>query len=519
MRQRRLTLTRRPDIVLLVLDTQRLDRLSCYGQSLETSPYLDELANDSTLFRQAVSAAQWTVPSHASMFTGLYPSDHTMFHASSVLPASLTTLAERLGDSDYFTAAYCNNPLLGVVNNGLRRGFYSFLNYGGLMTSRPNQIGVPKGPIDRYRQQFKRLLATLLSTTQDAFARSDFLLDFSFSPLMVPLWQSALSFKGNTGKALNDTAHLLIERKGIDENQPIFSFINLMGTHMPYHPPLRFVERFAPHVARDKAAQRYLRRFNGDVFGYLAPLSSALDEEQKATLDGMYNAEVAYQDELVGAFLQKLRSSGRLDSTLLIVCADHGEHLGEKKLIGHSLLLYNELVHVPLMIRDPAGDLPRGKTIDHVVSTRRIFQTVLTAAGIASESEQAFTLAQSLSSDPDHSMVFSEGVTPQNALSLLQRRRPDLVRERELDKPHRAIWQGWHKLIQTGEDELQLYHVFDDPYENFDLHDSLPEQAELLHEYLQAFVQHADLPTLAGEEADYDDPEVYRRLHNLGYLE
>ena len=146
----------RPDIVLLVLDTQRRDRLSCYEQQIDTSPYLDELADDSTLFRQAISAAQWTVPSHASMFTGLYPSDHTMYHASSVLPASLTTLAERLRDGDYFTAAYCNNPLLGVVNNGLRRGFYSFLNYGGLMTSRPNQIGIPKGPIDRYRQQFKR---------------------------------------------------------------------------------------------------------------------------------------------------------------------------------------------------------------------------------------------------------------------------------------------------------------------------------------------------------------------------
>lgn len=509
----------RPDIVLLVLDTQRRDRLSCYGQQIDTSPYLDELADDSTLFRQAISAAQWTVPSHASMFTGLYPSDHTMYHASSVLPASLTTLAERLRDGDYFTAAYCNNPLLGVVNNGLRRGFYSFLNYGGLMTSRPNQIGIPKGLIDRYRQQFKRLLATTLSTIQDGFARSDALLDFSFSPLMVPLWQSALSFKGNTGKALNDAARLLIERKGVNENQPIFSFINLMGTHMPYHPPVRFIERYAPHVQRNKAAQHYLRRFNSDVFGYLAPLSSVLDEEQKATLDGMYNAEVAHQDELVGAFVKKLRSSGRLDRTLLIVCADHGEHLGEKKLIGHSLLLYNELVHVPLMIRDPDGDLPRGTTVEHVASTRRIFHTVLTAAGIATETERAFTLAQSASSDPDQDTVFSEGVTPENALSLLRRRRPDLVRERELDKPHRAVWKGWHKLIETDDDDFQLYHIFDDPYENVNLYDILPEQVKTLHEYLQAFVKHTDFPTPAAEDADYDDPEVYRRLHNLGYLE
>ena len=67
-------MTTRPDIVLLVLDTQRIDRLSCYGCELETSPHIDELASDSTLFHCAVAPAQWTIPSHASMFTGVYPS-------------------------------------------------------------------------------------------------------------------------------------------------------------------------------------------------------------------------------------------------------------------------------------------------------------------------------------------------------------------------------------------------------------------------------------------------------------
>ena len=86
----------RPDIVLLVLDTQRRDRISCYGYQRETTPQLDGLAADATVFNHAVSTAQWTVPSHASMFTGLYPSDHNMYHASSVLSASLETLAGRL---------------------------------------------------------------------------------------------------------------------------------------------------------------------------------------------------------------------------------------------------------------------------------------------------------------------------------------------------------------------------------------------------------------------------------------
>src|SRR5205807_3867392 len=137
-----------------------------------------------------------------------------------------------------------------------------------------------------------------------------------------------------------------------------------------------------------------------DVFGWYAPLASIMDDDEKITLDGMYNAEVATQDEHLGTFLKKLRASGRLDKTLLIVCADHGEHLGEKRLIGHSLSLYNELVRVPLIILDPGSDLPRPTTVEHFLSTRRIFHTALAAAHLAGETAEALTLPQRSTTDP-----------------------------------------------------------------------------------------------------------------------
>ncbi len=513
-------MTTRPDIVLLILDTQRLDRLSCYGCAVETSPYLDDFAADSTLFECAVASAQWTIPSHASMFTGVYPSTHNTIQSFSVLPDTLPTLAERLRDGGYFTAAFCNNPLVGVVNNGLRRGFLSFLNYSGLMTSRPNQAGVNRNLYDRYRQVFKGLLADTISSMQDVFARSDFLLNLSFSPLMVPLWQTALSFKGNTGKSLNDAARLLIERKDIDEEQPIFSFINLMGVHMPYHPSQQYMERFAPHMLQSKQAQRYLRHFNSDVFGWYAPLSGRMDELDKVTLDGMYNAEVATQDELVGAFFKKLSESGRLDHTLVIVCADHGEHLGEKRLVGHSLSLYNELVRVPLIIRDPGNDLHRGTTVEHFVSTRRIFHTALAAAKLADETEKVLSLAQSSTSDPDRGTVFSEGVPPRNVVKMLYQHRPLETEELGCDQTRRAVWSDTHKLIQTGENRLELYSALDDPTESLNLRDILPERVEILQEHLQTFVSHSGVMVPSREQADgFDDPEVLRRLRDLGYIE
>ncbi|MGB3494368.1 MAG: sulfatase, partial [Elainellaceae cyanobacterium] len=489
---------------------------------LETSPNLDALAADATRFESAVSAAQWTVPSHASMFTGLYPSAHQVLQSYSVLPDELTTLAERLNAGGYFTAGFCNNPLVGVINNGLRRGFYSFLNYSGLLNSYPNQAGAQKGLLDRYRQLFKKLLAKGLNQVQDSFARSEMLLSLSLSPLMVPLWQTALSFKGNTAKSLDDAANLLINRRGTDAEQPVFAFINLMGTHMPYHPPRKYVERFAPHVLKDQKARHYLRQFNSDVYGWLAPLAGALDESEKATLDGMYDAEVACQDEQLGVFFNQLKSSGALDNTLVIVCSDHGEHLGEKQFIGHSISLYNELVRVPLIIRDPSDRFPRSSTRGDVVSTRRLFHSVLDVAGLASEEERLLTLAQDPTTDPERNRVFSEAIPPQNVVNLLQKRQPELIRDRFCDQPRRAIWLGNHKLIETGGQILELYDFLEDPREDLNLSSVFPENVEVLQDCLDAFVGEHSGDAMASTLArapGFDDPEVQQRLRDLGYLE
>ncbi len=509
-----------PDILFLVLDTQRADRLSCYGYERPTSPHLDALAADATLFRHAYSSAQWTVPSHTSMFTGLYPAFHRTQQSFSVVPDELPVLAERLSAGGYYTAAFCNNPLVGVVNNGLRRGFYSFLNYSGLLTSRPNQAGKPVTLFGRYRQYFKRMTAGILRHMQDSFARSDALLEFAMTPLMLPIWQTALSFKGNTGRSLNDAARLFIERKGVRRDQPIFSFINLMGTHMPFHPHRRQLERFAPQMLRDANARRFIRRFNHDVFGWFAPLVNDMNPEQQALLDGCYDAEVATQDEQLGTFFEKLRTSGALDRTLVVICADHGDHLGEHHFIGHSVSAYDVLLHVPLIIRDPSGALPRASERHDFVSTRRLFHTVLTAAGLAESQEQRYTLAQEPTHDPDHGVVFAETTTPQNVLNLMLKHKPELVSERRCDQPRRVVWRTPYKLIETGEDGLELYDVIADPGETQNLYTQYPEVVQELQDELRAYQRQAENAGAVTERiAPQNDPQLQRRLRALGYLE
>jgi arylsulfatase A-like enzyme len=294
-----------------------------------------------------------------------------------------------------------------------------------------------------------------------------------------------------------------------------------MGTHLPYHPPRHAIERCAPDVIRNKQLQRYLQRFNSDIYGWLAPLAGEIDDERKAAIDGMYNAEVFAQDEHVGKFLDQLREKGTLDNTILIIAADHGEHMGEKQLVGHLFSVYNELVHVPLIIHDPTGNMPAGTEVDQVVSTRRLFHTILTAADLANEAEERYSLAQSAASDPDGGIVFSEGVPPQNVVNLLQRRLPHLVRDRNCDQTRRAVLDGELKLIKTGDDtNLELYRITDDPNERRNIHDMAPERVQALCDHLLTFVSDASTAAPAAESIEEDtDPELRRRLHDLGYIE
>ena len=512
-------MTSRPDILFLVLDTQRVDRLSAYGYEQITSPNLDALAADATLFRHGVSTAQWTIPSHTSMFTGQYPAVHRTQQSYSRIPAGLPTLAELLRENGYYTAAFCNNPLVGVVDNGLRRGFFSFLNYSGLLTNRPNQAGAHPHIMGRYRQFFKRNLSNLLHRMQDSFARSDALLEFAFTPIMVPVWQTALSFKGNTAKSLNDAAKLFVDRKQASKGQPVFGFVNLMGTHMPFHPNREQIERFAVDILGDKSAQRYLQRFNSDVLGWLTPVSDTLDERHRELISNMYDAEVATQDEHLGEFFDKMRSSGALDNTLVLIVADHGEHLGDKGFIGHTVSLYNELIHVPLIIRDPGDELPHG-VIDEPVSTRRLFHTALAAAGLADDVQQTYSLLGFRDADPDHGTVFAEAITAQNVRNIMKKHKPELIDVYHVDERRRAVYRSPYKLILTGEVKQELYNYVDDPHEAHDLSGEMPdmvqEMAGLISDYE---LQSAAMGIATGGRAGANDPQLSQRLRALGYLE
>jgi arylsulfatase A-like enzyme len=221
----------------------------------------------------------------------------------------------------------------------------------------------------------------------------------------------------------------------------------------------------------------------------------------------------------MNSFFNKLRSSGALDRALVMVVADHGEHLGEKHLLGHTVSLYNVLTHVPLIVRDPSGALPTG-VVDQNISTRRVCQTALTAAGLATDAEAPYALHNLGANDPDRGVVFAEAQTPQNVLNLMIKHKPELVRDHRTDQKRRAVWRNEHKLIQTGVDGIELYNFIADPQETSNLATVQPELARNLRESLRTFERDAEKAAITSNEVlNQDDPQLRRRLRALGYLE
>lgn len=523
----------KPDVILLVLDTQRADRMSLYGYHKKTTPIIDRFAEDATVFDWAIATAAWTIPSHASMFTGLYPTVHQTTQSFTALPPDIPTLAEIMREHGYETVAFCNNPLVGVLDNGLKRGFNRFYNYSGTIPETP-EIGAnsQEPPL---RRTLTRWLRGFTSTIERQFGQSPLLLGLATLPFIVPIWSKFFSFKGDTRRSLFDIAAFIRHHDTNHKDQPYFMFVNMMETHLPYYPPSKVVDKWVPYLKKNKAAREFIARFNTESYRWMAPMIEPFSELEEQTLRDMYDAEIAYQDRQLGRVFRALRRTGRLDNTLVIIISDHGESHSDHDFMGHAFVVYNELVRVPLVIRYPAM-FPRGKRVAETVSARRVFHTILEAAGISDEtispgSVNALSLARAVDDPPVSPLdevVVSEAFPPKNFIDVMQDKHPEAVTRFRVKLMRRALYDGkGHKLMVVGEQSDEFFDVHKDPeetanilgdtrlgYENTILH-----MERALEDYVAlAEAQRDGIAT--GSIQDYsNNPELLARLRALGYIE
>ncbi len=402
---------RGPNVVLIVMDTVRAKSTSTFGYNRPTTPNLDRVASEGTAFDLAFSTAPWTLPSHASMFTGEYPHEHGA-DWSRPLSARDRTLAEVLRDAGYVTAGFSANTLNVTRVHGLARGFVHFedlpVSLGRLaLTISLGRRIVGQGSIRHWLQYHE-----------------------------VADRQPAEQITGNFLSWLET-----------HKTRPFFAFLNYFDAHDPYLPPEPFASRFGP---RRRPDTRFWH--TGDA-AWPADRPKMNEADRRAEV-AAYDGAIAYIDAQVGRVVEQLQHERILDNTLLIVVSDHGEQLGEHGLFNHGNSLYRPVVHVPLVLRFP-GKAPAGLRVSSPVSLRDLPATVLDLLARESGSLPGVSLArlwQSTAGLPSASPVLIEGTRRPFGQGSYPLMRGDMI----------AIVDGGYQYIhqqEGGQEELQRSRV------------------------------------------------------------
>lgn len=520
---------KQPNIIIIVLDTHRRDRLGIYGYPRGTSPNIDAFAADATIFDQAIAPAQWTIPVHASMFSGEYPSTHLTTQSGHTLDSQFKTLAERMRPLGYRRIGFCNNPLVGVLDNGLKRGFETFYNYGGAVPSTParSASNIIK-PLAFIWERYTQLLRRISYPIQNAVARSDRVFQLTLHPLLVPLWTRYVNFKGDTDRSLHDVADYMQREFPSKIHQPHFLFVNLMETHLPYIPPENFVRQFAPNFFEARESRDFMRVYNTQALRWLLPMDEPFSDLETSTLSDLYDAEVAYQDHLLGKVLEILDSSYHRENSLVVLVADHGEMLGEHRFMGHGIGVHDELIRVPMAIRYPGQK--KHRRVSEPVSTMQLFHTLLDYAGGELENDERpalpidkMSLRRFAGPVPQGSgIAISEAYPPVNVLKIMEKRgEQTLIDEFSCRRIYWGVYNDrQHKLIKIENGPKMYYRLGDDPDEKQPLgSDPKFEPLDRALEGFREFTMARRPSMLKQRMLPLEDEKLRARLRGLGYLE
>ncbi len=447
-----------PNIILIVLDTLRANRLGVYS-GLKTSKNLDAFAQESLVFENCVATAPWTLASHASLFTGFYTSEHMCTeglneHAEKKKPFYLsgkfTTLAEAMLQNGYRTAGVTSNYGWMDPRFNIHQGFQVY-------DCRPSvgslYVHYPFRPI---------------------------LLIFSFLTNIYP--KAIVAYR--TCDIINSTALQLMHDM---QHEPFFMFINYMDVHGTYNPPrpyenLYLKERF-PRLHRIRLTHARLDK-RGDKQTYDTFVRS------------QYDGELTYLDDHLGYLFDELKQMGIYDSSLIIVTSDHGEFLGEHNLYQHQNRMYNEETMVPLIIKLPYSQ-KRGR-VSGLINLVDIYPTVMSLCELP--------VPEGLSGKP---FGGDSGMTVAELFSAIY-------------GEHRVLYKGRYKYLQYGKKEWpdELYDVSVDPGESKNLIEELPETAAAMRAQLAEWKNtHKRKYSASHEETHGLSEEVKQNLKALGYMQ
>lgn len=407
-----------PDVLLIILDTVRAASTSLYGHALPTTPELERFAEEGVVFERAIAPSPWTLPTHASLFTGRHPHELSA-DWERPLDDEFPTLAEAFAADGYRTAAFVANLAYATYEHGLDRGFSRYEDY----EITPAQLALSSS-LGR-------------SVTNNPTVRS--LLGV----------RDVLNRK-RAEHVLDRVGGWIDRRSG---ERPYFAFVNLYDAHEPYLPPPPF-DWVSDSIDADRAFSYYVNEaWRTDKW--------ELDARGLATERLAYEGSIAYLDHHLGRFLDGLGRRGRLENTVVVVASDHGEHFGEHGLVDHGNSLYLPLLRVPLLLTGPG--VPEGRRVPDLVNLRQLPRTLAELAGLASPGTFPGPSLRSTWTAGQRSAGVSRFVLAEVS--------GGVAAEQALNHEHdlTAVVGGGHHYIRNSGGGEELYSLACDPDQNLDL--------------------------------------------------
>lgn len=340
-----------PNVLLIVMDNVRASSMSLYGHGRPTTPNVQALARRGVLFTEARSTSSWTLPSHASLFTGRWGHELSC-DFDRPLDATHPTLAEALSGDGYAAAGFVGNTFYGNARYGLGRGFA------------------------RYEDDYENRAVTPFEALRSSGLGRRLLHALGF-PTRVGEGASVRK----TAAMLNADVLGWLDRR--PAGRPFFVFLNYFDAHAPFLPPDGPDPRFGlaglPAAEKARLILRESRLAGGPPVGTDAEADRVRRDANSVRLDS-YESCIAYLDRQVGRLVEGLDRRGLGRDTLVVLTSDHGEHFAERGFYGHGLSLYRPEVHVPLLIVPPLGG-PAGLVVRRPVSLCDTAATVVDLVG------------------------------------------------------------------------------------------------------------------------------------------
>lgn len=321
--------TEKPNIVLVVMDTARAENFSCYGYEKETTPFLDSLAEENIKYENAYSQANWTLSSHASMFSGQYPSEHKADLDKNI--GDLEVVQDDLNDKGYTTLGAVNVGYLSS-STGVDTFFdkHEFMNEGVNMDENTifekakEMRDVPK--LEKYWKLGKEAL--LVGNFRDLFQAGFF------------VGKKALMKIDSGAKKTNKKAYEYLDDL---EDEPFFMFLNYAEPHAPFKPPFPFSHKFLDNKFR------YRSIFEADHKNMKKYLDSRKEpsDELMDIKTSLYDGSINYLDSRLENLYSRIKEEH--PNSVFIFTSDHGEYLYAHERVNHLVGLHEEVTHVPLI--------------------------------------------------------------------------------------------------------------------------------------------------------------------------